>query len=90
MSKIELLDEFVEIPCKGECKMCETTLDTCKLSKPEQIIEDVSNLLLPILAGIIGLIVILTVCGIVLWCRKCMKDEEKKKKKLPKISEVQH
>ena len=91
MSKIELEDEnekFVEVPCGGECDMCETTLDTCKLTKPEQIIEDVSNLLLPILAGIVGLIVICIVCGIVLWCKKCMNDE--KAKTLPKLSNVHH
>ena len=74
MSKLELEDEFVEISCAEECRLCEGTLATCKLSAPEQIIEDVSNLLLPILAGVIGLLVICIVCGLVLWCRKCMKD----------------
>lgn len=79
MSKIELSDKFVEIPCAAECKNCEGTLDTCKLSEPEKIIEEVSNMLLPILAGVIGLIVISIVCGLVLWCRKCMKDDKAKK-----------
>ena len=88
MSRLELADKFVEIPCSAECKICEGTLDTCKLSEPEKFIEEVDSLLIPILAGVLSLLVILIVCGLVLWCKQCMKAE--KASKLPKISNVQH
>ena len=74
MSKWVLGETFVDIPCADECKVCEGTLATCKLSKPEQLVEEISNYLLPALLGIIGLIVISIVVGCVLWYMKCLKD----------------
>ena len=74
MSKIALPGTFVDIPCAEECKSCSGTLDTCKLSKPEELVEEISSYLLPVLLTVIGLIVISIVIGGVLWYMKCLKD----------------
>ena len=82
MSKIAQEGTFVEIPCfYDECRQCEGTLKTCKLTKPEQIAEEISNYLLPVLMVVVGLIVIAIVVGVVLWYMKCLKSKAKKEAK---------